>query len=39
MMGNLTIQGKSTEVLIEKSTVEAAFQELQTSYFTPLGLS
>ena len=37
-MGN-SVQGKSTEVLIEKPTVEAAFQELETSYFKPLGLS
>jgi len=39
-LGNwTTIQGKSTEVLIEKTTVEAAFEELDTIYLKPLGLS
>ena len=38
-MGSLIVRGKSKEVMIEKSTVEAAFKELDTSYFKPLGLS
>jgi hypothetical protein len=31
-------RGKSTEVRIEKSSLEAAFKELETIYFIPLGL-
>ena len=31
------VRGKCTEVRIEKSTLEAAFVELDTVYFKPLG--